>query len=327
MMQIVALGMAAGAASALLFASVASGSLISVALFYAAPLPIMIAALGWSHLAGLIAAIVAALALALTLDSFFLLTFLAAVGLPAWWLSYLYLLGRPDADGTLEWYPKGRIILWAAVIGAGIVMLAVPQLGTDLETFRTTLRAAFERVLRAQSGIGADQPIVLPGVTDPKLVLDVLVTAMPPTAAVLSMATNLANLWIAQRVTAASGRLKRQPAPFADLRFPPLASLLLLGAMLLAFLPGLLGLAGSVLSATLFMAFMVLGFATLHGLTMGSSSRGLVLTSIYMAVVVFGWTALIVCLLGLVDHLFDLRGRYGARGAGPSGGSPGPPLA
>ena len=52
MMQIVLIGIGAGAATALLFASVASGSLISVLLFYLAPLPILIAALGWSHWAG-----------------------------------------------------------------------------------------------------------------------------------------------------------------------------------------------------------------------------------------------------------------------------------
>ena len=59
MMQIVLIGLGAGAAAALLFASVASGSPLSVLLFYLAPLPILIAALGWSHWAALIAAVVA----------------------------------------------------------------------------------------------------------------------------------------------------------------------------------------------------------------------------------------------------------------------------
>ena len=46
MMQISLIGLAAGAASALLFASFASGSLLSIPLFYLSPLPILIAALG-----------------------------------------------------------------------------------------------------------------------------------------------------------------------------------------------------------------------------------------------------------------------------------------
>ncbi len=58
MLQIGLIGLAAGAAAALLFASVASGAWLSVAMFYLAPLPILIAALGWSHWAALIAALV-----------------------------------------------------------------------------------------------------------------------------------------------------------------------------------------------------------------------------------------------------------------------------
>ena len=56
MMQIKLVGLGAGAAAALLFASVVSGSIAAIFLFYLAPLPILIAALGWSHVAGLIAA-------------------------------------------------------------------------------------------------------------------------------------------------------------------------------------------------------------------------------------------------------------------------------
>ena len=55
MVPMVLIGIGAGAATALLFASVASGAVISILLFYLAPLPILIAAVGWSHWAALIA--------------------------------------------------------------------------------------------------------------------------------------------------------------------------------------------------------------------------------------------------------------------------------
>src|SRR6476659_3158352 len=100
MVQIALIGIGAGAAAALLFASVASGSYLSIALFYVAPLPIMIAALGWSHLAALIAALSAAIALAAVFGSVFFLAFLAGAGLPAWWLGYLAMLARPSGNGT-----------------------------------------------------------------------------------------------------------------------------------------------------------------------------------------------------------------------------------
>ena len=46
MIHLAVIGIGAGAAAALLFASVTSGTLLSIPLFYLAPLPIMIAALG-----------------------------------------------------------------------------------------------------------------------------------------------------------------------------------------------------------------------------------------------------------------------------------------
>src|SRR5688572_18229113 len=153
MTQLLLIGLGAGAASALLFASVASGALIATPLFYLAPLPILIAAIGWSHLAGLVAAFTAATGLGLALGFYYFLAFLIGVGLPAWWLGYLALLARPVANGGMggiEWYPIGRLVTWAAVIGAVLVLVAVPAFGTDKEAFQAGLRGIFERALRTQ---------------------------------------------------------------------------------------------------------------------------------------------------------------------------------
>ena len=51
MMTTILIALAAGSASALMFASIVSGALISLVLFYLAPLPLMVAALGWGPLA------------------------------------------------------------------------------------------------------------------------------------------------------------------------------------------------------------------------------------------------------------------------------------
>src|SRR6185312_14782225 len=121
MMQFGLIGIGAGAAAALLFASVTSGSVLSVLLFYVAPLPMMIAGLGWSHWSALIGALTGALAIAALFGPVFFLGFLASAGLPAWWLSYLTMLARPAAatgnagDPALEWYPPGQLVMWAAI--------------------------------------------------------------------------------------------------------------------------------------------------------------------------------------------------------------------
>src|SRR5262249_27013524 len=116
MIQVVLIGVGAGAAAALLFASVTSGLGFSVILFYLAPLPIMIAALGWSHWAGLAAAVTAAAMLGSVFGILFFGTFLTSVGAPAWWLGYLALLSRPVANGgaaaRMGVFPPRRLGLW-----------------------------------------------------------------------------------------------------------------------------------------------------------------------------------------------------------------------
>jgi hypothetical protein len=51
------------------------------------------------------------------------------------WLGYLALLGRPVAangsGGTMEWYPIGRLVLWAAILGTLVIAVAVLNFGTD----------------------------------------------------------------------------------------------------------------------------------------------------------------------------------------------------
>ena len=82
MVQIGLVGIAAGAAAALLFASVTSGVWLSIPLFYLAPLPIMIAGLGWSHWSALVAAVAASAALGVAFGGLFFLAFIAGAGLP-----------------------------------------------------------------------------------------------------------------------------------------------------------------------------------------------------------------------------------------------------
>lgn len=299
MIQIVLVGLGAGAAAALLFASVVSGSLAAVFLFYLAPLPIMIAALGWSHIAGLIAAASATAAVAVLSGVFFVAVPVIAFG--AWWLGYLALLARPAVNGgggALEWYPVGRLVLWAAVLGTLIVAAAVPNFGTDQESLQAALRKTYERILRDQA------------------LIDVLVVAVPPAAAVFSTVTNVFNLWLAARAVKISGRLKRPWPDLAALTLPPSSSALLAAAIAGSFLPDLAGVLAGVLAASLLMAFAILGLAVLHAITRGMRARIVMLTALYAAAIVLGWPVLAMAVLGLAEILLNIRSRV-ARKRGP----------
>ena len=301
MAQIILVGLGAGAAAALLFASVVSGSIAAIFLFYLAPLPILIAALGWSHVAGLIAAASATVAVVALSGIFFIAVPVIAFG--AWWLGYLALLARPAPNGgggALEWYPAGRLVLWAAVIGTLIVAAAVPNFGTDQQTLQAALRKTYERILRDQS------------------LIDLLVVAVPPAAAVFSTIINVFNLWLAARVVKISGRLKRPWPDLAALTLPASTSGFLAAAVAGSFLPDLLGILAGAFAASLLMVFAMLGFAVLHAITRGMSSRALVLAAVYAAAVVLGWPVLAMSILGLAETAFNIRGRVARRRGPPS---------
>jgi hypothetical protein len=299
MLQIVLVGLGAGAAAALLFASVVSGSIAAIFLFYLAPLPILIAAVGWSHIAGLVAAASATAAVSLLSGTFFIAVPVIAFG--AWWLGYLALLARPAVNGgggALQWYPVGRLVLWAAVIGTLVVAAAVPNFGTDQETLQSGLRKTYERLL------------------NDKALIDMLVVAVPPAAAVFSTITNLVNLWLAARVVSISGRLTRPWPELAALSLPVSTAGLLTAAIAGSFLPDLLGILSGAFAASLLMAFAIVGLAVLHTITRGMGSRGVVLAGVYATTLILTWPLLAISILGLAETLLNIRGRV-ARKRGP----------
>ena len=317
MMRIALIGIGAGAAAALLFASVASGTLLSIPLFYLAPLPILIAALGWSHWAALIAVFCAALALAAAFGAFFSFAFLAGAGAPGWWLGYLAMLARPVAGAnghseTLEWYPPGRLVIWAAVLAAMMVILAIPVLGSDAQSFRANLHGALLQLLQSEDVGTASDPAKL------GRVVDFLVAIVPPVAALVATITSLINLWLAARIVKISGLLRRPWPQLPAMSFPRPIAALLAAAVVIGFLGGLIGIAAGVLAASLLMAYAVLGLAVMHAITQGMASRSFLLGGVYAAIIVLGWPVLALCLLGLIETAFDLRARVLARQGPPA---------
>ncbi len=322
MMQVLLIGISAGAVSALMFAALASGSLLAMALFYLAPLPILIATLGWTHVAGIAAGLTGSAALFAVFNSVFALAFLVGVGLPAWWLGYLSLLARPvAANGAeqLEWYPVGRLVFWAALLGGLIVAVAIPQFGGDAESFRAALRSGFERVFQDRSGGAGGEPLTLPGGGDPSSLFAAFAVIIPPAAAALTTATLLLNLWLAGRVVNLSGRLRRPWPDISALALPAHSAVVFALAVMGSFLPGLLGIVAGLFAASLAIAYAALGLALLHARTAHLKSRAIVLTGVYAAILLFGWPLLVVALLGVADALLDLRGRIARKPSPPSG--------
>jgi hypothetical protein len=218
----------------------------------------------------------------------------------------------------MEWYPAGHLVFWAAIVSAAVVIAAILTLGTDLDSFRAGLRGGLERMLIAPPELSSGPANNAPPSAEPNRLIDVLVAVLPPAAAVLTTITNVVNLWLAERIVRVSGRLPRPPSQLSSMRFPSYAPAITAVAVAASFLSSIVGVSAGVLSASLLMAYAILGFAVLHTITRGTGSRPFMLGGIYAAVLVFGWPVLIMSLLGLADSAFDFRGRAARRGGPPN---------
>ena len=307
--QAMAVAIGAGLASALLFGLSAQGALLSSILAAVAPMPIMAAALGFTHWAGLLAALVGALGLSVASTGLLAILYFAALAAPAWHLARLAATPRMGADGALAWRAPSELAAWAVGIAVAVALgwIAMVSRGTSGD-FEAAIDAMAQKLAPTLDGLiaGADLP---KGVTTVDLARAML-RAMPVAAAGSSVTMMLANLWLAGRVTRQSGLLERPwPDTPRDFAMPRPALGLVAGGMVLGFLDGLPGQFGWIVAAASFMGFALQGLAAIHFLTRDWPQRRTALFALYVTLTVIPWAAFFVGLFGLVESLFGLRAR------------------
>jgi hypothetical protein len=180
------------------------------------------------------------------------------------------------------------------------------------------MRRELERALRFLSGTSLDAPLRLP-VKDPEALLDILVLIVPPMKATALTITSLFNLWLAALIVRLSGRLKRPWPRIAAMAFPPFASAAFAIAVAGTFLPDMVGIVAGIFTASLLLAYALLGLAVMHVVTLGINGRVLILTGLYFTVGIFGWPIVLLSLLGLAETILGLRARVAARRGPPRG--------
>jgi hypothetical protein len=315
------IALAAGCASALMFASIVSGALISLVLFYLAPLPLMVAAIGWGPAGAAIGGLAAGTGLGALFGIPYLTAFVLTIAVPACWLGHLALLGRPMASGiagngtaatapTMEWYPVGRILIWTAGFAALTTIAALLTLGSDGPTISATLRQGLLRL------VGPPDSVLSGG--DVERAIDAMVAMAPAAAAIVAIMTLTLNLWLAAKITATSGRLHRPWPVLKTAALPPMTLVALALALAFCFTGGLFAIVAQIVSSVLLMAYALVGFAALHTLTLSIRYRALVLACAYAAVLVLVWPALALVGLGVADALFGFRQRYLGRRPPPA---------
>jgi hypothetical protein len=315
MVNWIAVGICAGLAAAVLQAVVIYPSPVTMVAFYLSALPIFVVAFGWGLSATAIAGLSGSFAIAAVAGITPALAFLAGVALPPAILSWLALQNRPaDEAPPLEgepqvqgrqWYPEGRLVLWAAGLAAGLTSLGIVLIAPSAESFRANLEELITQMFAAM-----DEQV--PGEELDQMV-NMMTFLLPIAAASVWLLATLVNMKLGARIAAAFDRSPRPWARFGALTFPRRAVWLLPAALAASMLQGMLGVIGSVFAAAMFTAFALAGLAVLHGLTEGMSARAPLLGGLYLALILLNWLLLLpLAALTMLDMAFGMRARAAA---------------
>lgn len=301
----------AGIAAALLSGTLTPGAGGQyVMLFMAAPLPIMLAGLGWHPLAGALAALVGALSIDLAVNDRAALGFVGLVAAPACGLAWLATTLCMPGKSRIT-LPQGLAMGWLYTLAAFYLSLVI--IGTaivvesDYAAFTTRLVAFVREALELM--LGVKDGALPPGFTlaSYNRMLDLMVGMLLPISALVSLISLVISGALALAITAKSGLLPFPKPDLRSMRLPGGAILVLLASMLMAFWEEYLGLFGLIICVGLAFGFTLQGLAVMHVRSIGMSGRIPLLALGWSLVIVFGFPGLVFFALGLADHLMDFR--------------------
>jgi hypothetical protein len=313
MHQRIAVAIGAGAAAALLFAVSATTSALAMVLAYLAPLPIMIATLGWGLDAGAIAVGISVAALAVLAEPLSAVAYAASVAAPAWVLAafaatplkkYAFLrLSAPATHASV-----GAIVTLAAALG----MLGAVAVLTSLIVIYRGYEHAAEQVSMALAAVAAEALDLGVEATPVKDIVEGLVHWGPAAIAASTLLMLCVNLYGAARSTQLSKNLSR---PWPDIP-TSLALPWPLGIILVACAAGAFTLHpplsqyASIGAGGLGGAFALQGLAVAHALSRGLKLRPVMLVALYLCCLLRAkYTLPVLAALGVIDAFTRLRAR------------------
>jgi hypothetical protein len=309
---VVAIG--AGCAAALLFAVSAQSSLLAMTLAYLAPLPIMIATLGWGLDSGAIAAAISIAVLALVAEPVSALVFAASVAAPALVLAAFAVMPLTRylsrlKPGAPQHASVGAIVSLAALLG----MLGSVAALTAVIVFYGGYREAARHVAETVAGLAGEAFDSAPGnVITAREFADALVRFGPPAIAASTLLMLCVNLYAAARSTQLSRNLSRPwPDVPASLVLPwPFGVAFLVCAAGAYALPAPTAQYFSIGAGGLGAALALQGLAVAHALSRGLKMRPLMLIALYACCVLRAkYTLPVLAGLGIIDGFLKLRSR------------------
>ena len=276
--------------------------MVGVWLSVLAPMPLMIATLGYGLLAGVAAALVGAAACGFIQPSLSFV-FLVSTALPAillgWLAGHAFANGRRIGPGVL----LSAVTAISVTAVWGMIAFVSFTFGS-LDAAATEIGSSLREVMQKMKGIEEGEAV---------MPLDEfirwLVASVPAVMAFWSVLALSINLWLAARVAMISGLFNRDwPDLPTHLVLPRAALAAFALATLACALPGALRVFASSAAVALGVAFMMQGLAALHRLTRGRASRPGLLSALYALIfLLFPLPLFVVAGVGVADNVKPLR--------------------
>jgi hypothetical protein len=314
------IGLGSGLVSAGVAISAARGSpALQGLMMMLAPLPLLIAGLGWGWIAALAGMVIGAGMLALGVRTGTGAAFTIMVGAPAVLASYLVYLARDRRDGQgADWFPVGSVVGAVGLYAASVPLFLLQLIGNTFEVLRQPLADFYRRVFQ-EAGREFGMATPTPEQIDQAAAIGVAI--LPAAiASTWAMVFCLA-LYLSARVTRAAGLLTRDWPDFTALTLPRELSLLFLAAIAATFVPGVPRLVGTALIGGLLVPLMTVGLATLH--TLARRGKRWLLWITYACLLVLWpigtyFIGLILAVVGFLEPILNLRGRLPAPPSTPT---------
>ena len=300
----VAIAAACGAASASLYLALMLASPGAMILVYLTQLPLFLAGLWFGAGAAAIAGVSAAVVLLAASDVLAAAIFAALNAVPVVLLVRQALLARRNADGTLSWYPPGRLTVWLTALGILGIAAALLLLGGP-DGLQATLRDIIARAL---------DHLTERSLPDRDRVAATLASVIPGIAAASWMVMAVINGALAQGVLARFGVAWRPSPDLANLGLPRWMTAALGGAAVVTLLGEPWRFLGINLMIALSVPFCLGGLAILHAAVRRLPHPGIALVAFYTLAGMFGWPLLVAAILGLFEAWLGLRRRLAPHG-------------
>lgn len=292
----------AGVLSAVLHATLLTGSLGALIFAYLAQLPLFLIGL-WAGTGGVaIAGLVAAAALAMAGGLTFALAYVMINAVPAAVMTWLAQHNRTKDDGSTEWFPASGLTMGLLALGVaaflGFCALFIGEPG-GAEGLLSRMIANGIRAFAAPN-IDADTLTSTAAA---------IVRVFPGIVTGSWLAMVLANAVLAQGLLVRFHRNFRPSPHMADIELPLWLRGALAIALIGAFMPGIAGFLGTNLAVILAAGYALAGLGVVHALLRNSPHRAPLLGVTYLFMFVFGWPVVLAALLGLAEPWLNLRRR------------------